>query len=156
MEHYSGFSAPCSMDHNLLRLWAWRLLRIAPQAAKRFRDLRSSKSAGACFFCYYPNGVLGCCRARHRGSKVRLQRKRADWKGLRGDPMTMKPANNNDEHSWESVHVCPRCCKVINLCELDMRAITTGIVICPSCEWSGQIEIQIVDQVPRKKPDSVR
>ncbi|AXC12272.1 hypothetical protein ACPOL_2970 [Acidisarcina polymorpha] len=36
-----------------------------------------------------------------------------------------------------------------------MRAITTGIVTCPSCNWSGQIEIQIIDQVPRKKPTSV-
>jgi len=59
-------------------------------------------------------------------------------------------------HSWESVHVCPNCGQVINLSELDMRAITTGIVTCPSCDWSGQIEIQVVDQVPRKKPTSVQ
>ncbi len=57
--------------------------------------------------------------------------------------------------SWESVHVCSNCRHVINLAELDLRAITTGIVICPKCDWSGQIEIQIVDQVPRKKPASV-
>jgi len=38
---------------------------------------------------------------------------------------------------------------------LDLRAITTGIVTCPSCDWSGQIEIQVVDQVPRKGPASV-
>jgi transcription elongation factor Elf1 len=57
--------------------------------------------------------------------------------------------------SWESVHVCPNCGHFINLAELDMKAITTGIVNCPSCDWSGQIEIQVVDQVPRKKPKSV-
>jgi len=58
--------------------------------------------------------------------------------------------------NWESVHVCPGCGHVINLADLDMRAITTGIVTCPSCDWSGQIEIQIADEVPRKKPTSVR
>ena len=56
--------------------------------------------------------------------------------------------------SWESVHVCPNCGHVINLAGLDLRAITTGIVNCPSCDWSGQIEIQVIDQVPRKKPAS--
>jgi transcription elongation factor Elf1 len=61
-----------------------------------------------------------------------------------------------DGQSWESVHVCPNCGQVINLSELDMKAITTGIVTCPSCDWSGQIEIQVVDQVPRKKATSVR
>jgi hypothetical protein len=58
--------------------------------------------------------------------------------------------------NWESVHVCPGCGHVINLADLDMRAIITGIVTCPGCDWSGQIEIQIVDEVPRKKPTSVR
>ncbi len=61
----------------------------------------------------------------------------------------------NDGQAWESVHVCPNCGQVINLSELDMKAITTGIVTCSSCDWSGQIEIQVVDQVPRKKPKSV-
>ncbi len=63
-------------------------------------------------------------------------------------------ANDQDAQSWESVHVCPNCGHVINLAELDLRAITTGIVSCPNCDWSGQIEIQVIDQVPRKKPTS--
>jgi transcription elongation factor Elf1 len=61
----------------------------------------------------------------------------------------------DEGQSWESVHVCPSCGHVANLAELDMQAITTGIVTCPDCGWSGQIEIQVVDQVPRKKPKSV-
>jgi transcription elongation factor Elf1 len=56
--------------------------------------------------------------------------------------------------SWESVHVCAGCGHSINLAELDLRAVTTGIVNCPSCDWSGQIEIQVIDQVPRKKTTS--
>ena len=42
--------------------------------------------------------------------------------------------------SWESVHVCPNCGFIINLAELDLQAVTAGIVTCPSCPWSGQIE----------------
>jgi len=45
---------------------------------------------------------------------------------------------------WESVHVCPKCGHFINLSEIDLRTVTTGIVDCPRCEWVGQIEIQIV------------
>lgn len=33
---------------------------------------------------------------------------------------------------WESVHSCPRCALVINLEEIDLRAITTGIITCRS------------------------
>jgi transcription elongation factor Elf1 len=62
---------------------------------------------------------------------------------------------NQNEKSWESVHVCPNCGHVVNLAELDLRAITTGIVTCPSCDRSGQIEIKVIDQVPRKTPRSV-
>jgi len=69
--------------------------------------------------------------------------------------MGARGANSEDGQSWESVHVCPNCGHVINLAQLDLRAVTTGIVTCPSCDWSGQIEIQVVDQVPRKRPASV-
>jgi ssDNA-binding Zn-finger/Zn-ribbon topoisomerase 1 len=63
------------------------------------------------------------------------------------------PQIMNTDASWESVHVCPKCGHIINLAELDLRSITTGIVTCPSCDWSGQIEIQVIDQVPRKRHD---
>ena len=74
---------------------------------------------------------------------------------LEGRGMSVVPDSPFENSAWESVHVCPNCGHVINLAELDLRAITTGIVTCPSCDWSGQIEIQVVDQVPRKKPTSV-
>jgi hypothetical protein len=45
----------------------------------------------------------------------------------------------------ESAHVCPRCAHVLNLADIDLKAITTGIVECPNCDWSGPIEIQIVE-----------
>ena len=68
--------------------------------------------------------------------------------------MGASATSRNDGQAWESVHVCPNCGQVINLAELDLAAATTGIGICPRCDRSGQIEIQIIDQVPRKKPTS--
>ncbi|AXC12279.1 hypothetical protein ACPOL_2977 [Acidisarcina polymorpha] len=68
--------------------------------------------------------------------------------------MTAHASDSRERQHRESVHVCPNCGLIINLAELDLRAITTGIVSCPNCDWSGQIEIQIIDQVPRKKPTS--
>ena len=69
--------------------------------------------------------------------------------------MTAHASDSRERRHWESVHVCRNCGHIINLAELDLRAITTGIVTCPGCDWSGQIEIQVIDQVPRKKPTSV-
>ena len=57
----------------------------------------------------------------------------------------MKTGPTNEGKSWESVHICPKCGHVINLAEIDLRTITTGIVECPLCGWSGRIEIQIVE-----------
>jgi predicted RNA-binding Zn-ribbon protein involved in translation (DUF1610 family) len=68
--------------------------------------------------------------------------------------MTAHASDDREWQHWESVHVCPNCGNVINLAELDLRAITTGIVTCPSCDWSGQIEIEVIQQVPRKMPTS--
>src|SRR5258708_7123393 len=42
--------------------------------------------------------------------------------------MSADSAHKEDGQSWESVHVCPNCGHAINLAELDLRAITTGIV----------------------------
>jgi hypothetical protein len=44
-----------------------------------------------------------------------------------------------------SAHICPKCGHVMNLAQIDLNAITTGILLCPICEWSGPIRIQIVD-----------
>jgi len=51
----------------------------------------------------------------------------------------------DDSQHWESVHVCPECGRALNLADIDLKTITTGIVECPFCDWSGPIEIQIVD-----------
>lgn len=59
--------------------------------------------------------------------------------------MTTRSGRSEDDARWESVHVCPRCKHIINLSEIDLGAIATGIISCPRCGWSGSIEIQIVD-----------
>lgn len=51
---------------------------------------------------------------------------------------------------WDAAHECARCCHALRLADMDLRAVTTGIVACPNCDWSGQIEIQIIE---RGKPE---
>jgi hypothetical protein len=34
----------------------------------------------------------------------------------------------------------------LKLGDIDLMAVTTGIVDCPHCGWAGQIEIQIVER----------
>lgn len=45
---------------------------------------------------------------------------------------------------WKNVHICPNCKSHIELSELDLRSVTTGIAHCSKCEWSGRIEIAVV------------
>ena len=54
--------------------------------------------------------------------------------------------NAQELNHWESAHVCPKCGYKLNLAEIDLKAITTGIVSCPECHRAGPIEIQIVDR----------
>lgn len=75
----------------------------------------------------------------------------------------MPKLNGKDEHEkgggfpmstsprWESVHVCPRCTRATDLANLDFQTITTGIFQCTHCDWSGPIEIQVVDAATIQK-----
>ena len=47
---------------------------------------------------------------------------------------------------WESAHVCSQCGFSMDLAELGLRGITTGLVTCPKCDWSGSIEIRILNR----------
>jgi transcription elongation factor Elf1 len=46
----------------------------------------------------------------------------------------------------ESAHVCPRCGNTVSLQQLALREMTTGIIICLNCAWSGQINIKIIEK----------
>jgi predicted RNA-binding Zn-ribbon protein involved in translation (DUF1610 family) len=55
----------------------------------------------------------------------------------------------------DSAHKCPQCGHVLKLADIDLKAATTGIVVCPNCNWSGPIDIQIVERIrPRPAPSS--
>jgi predicted RNA-binding Zn-ribbon protein involved in translation (DUF1610 family) len=45
-----------------------------------------------------------------------------------------------------SAHVCPQCGFSINLRDLGLRGGATGLVTCPQCDWSGPVEVQIIDK----------
>ena len=49
------------------------------------------------------------------------------------------------EKRWISAHMCPKCGLIIDLANIDFKAITTGMLTCPRCDWSGPIGIEIVD-----------
>jgi hypothetical protein len=59
----------------------------------------------------------------------------------------VSPTPEPSEHKrWDCVHQCPQCGQITKLGDLDLKAATTGIVGCPTCTWTGQIEIQIVER----------
>ena len=68
--------------------------------------------------------------------------------------MSPQSRNPETEKRLESAHVCPKCGFVLNLAEIDLKAATIGIVICPRCELSGPIEIQIVEHTASSDPAS--
>jgi hypothetical protein len=54
----------------------------------------------------------------------------------------------DERKQWTSAHVCPRCGFPIDLENLGLRSGTTGLVTCPKCDWSGPVEIRIIDKEP--------
>jgi ssDNA-binding Zn-finger/Zn-ribbon topoisomerase 1 len=62
----------------------------------------------------------------------------------------MVPPNPEKENkrAMISAHVCPRCGFPIDLEELGLRGGTTGLVTCPKCDWSGPVEIRIINKKP--------
>jgi uncharacterized paraquat-inducible protein A len=56
-------------------------------------------------------------------------------------PHTTEPRERSE---WKSVHKCRKCGYELSLAKLDLYETTTGIATCPRCEWSGQIDLQIV------------
>jgi predicted RNA-binding Zn-ribbon protein involved in translation (DUF1610 family) len=60
--------------------------------------------------------------------------------------MEAEHPEQNEPKLRASVHACPQCGFSINLKDLGLRVGATGLVTCPKCEWSGPVEIQIVDK----------
>jgi predicted RNA-binding Zn-ribbon protein involved in translation (DUF1610 family) len=47
-----------------------------------------------------------------------------------------------------SAHMCPQCGFSVNLKDIGLMGGATGLVTCPNCDWSGPVEIRIVDKEP--------
>jgi predicted RNA-binding Zn-ribbon protein involved in translation (DUF1610 family) len=60
--------------------------------------------------------------------------------------MAVKFGDTDRRRQWESVHVCPQCGFPMALAELGLRSSTTGLVTCPKCDWSGPIEIRVLNK----------
>lgn len=60
--------------------------------------------------------------------------------------MSRQPPATNVQKQWESVHKCPKCGYAMNLDKMDLRAIATGIITCPKCEWSGPVAIDVMEE----------
>jgi ssDNA-binding Zn-finger/Zn-ribbon topoisomerase 1 len=50
----------------------------------------------------------------------------------------------SEKSEWKSVHKCPKCGHELSLAKLNLYETTTGIVTCPKCKWSGQVDLRIV------------
>jgi hypothetical protein len=59
--------------------------------------------------------------------------------------MEDQPPVKNGKKPKVSVHVCQRCRFSVNLKDIGLRGGATGFVTCLKCDWTGPIEIQIVD-----------
>jgi hypothetical protein len=42
--------------------------------------------------------------------------------------------------------VCPECGFSIELKNIGLTEATTGLITCPECDWSGKIEIDIIEK----------
>ena len=47
---------------------------------------------------------------------------------------------------WEHVHVCPKCGNILLPDEIELGSIVLGVITCSKCEWSGPINLQIVER----------
>lgn len=68
--------------------------------------------------------------------------------------MTLKPPDGIARKQWESGRKCFQCGYVINLGEIDLRTITTGIIACPKCDWSRARVDYSFNLAPWGNPDS--
>jgi len=56
---------------------------------------------------------------------------------------TQKPGTKKD---WEHVHRCVKCGHTLNPDQIELGSIMLGVITCPGCEWSGPINLQIVER----------
>ena len=70
--------------------------------------------------------------------------------------MGPQSVETDEKTQWDSAHKCPDCGQVINLRDLDLKDVATGIVACSSCGWVGPVAIQIIKRVHAAESASCR
>lgn len=69
--------------------------------------------------------------------------------------MESSPTNGHPDQSesgvtsWENVHVCQTCGYAIDLSELGLGELTSGLAACKECGSSGQINVHIIEKRPK-------
>ena len=51
---------------------------------------------------------------------------------------------------WEHIHLCLKCGHTLNPDQIELGSIMLGVITCPKCEWSGPINLQIVERQNRE------
>jgi hypothetical protein len=64
--------------------------------------------------------------------------------------MSPLPPPPDGRKTFHPVHVCPECGLAIELKDIGLPEATTGLITCPKCDWSGRIEIEIIESNPSK------
>jgi predicted RNA-binding Zn-ribbon protein involved in translation (DUF1610 family) len=59
--------------------------------------------------------------------------------------MGAQQPNKDKRQPKASAHVCPQCGFAIYLRNIGLKEGSTGLITCPKFDWSGPIQIQIVD-----------
>jgi DNA-directed RNA polymerase subunit RPC12/RpoP len=55
--------------------------------------------------------------------------------------------------SWEHVHQCGTCGHPTRIDHIELKIIAAGVITCPKCEFSGPINVKIVDEkmIPERR-----
>ena len=75
---------------------------------------------------------------------IRQRRCRAKYVAAHGF-INNPRSGENMEKSLENVHQCPRCGHTIRIEQIEVKAISVGIITCLNCGYSGPINLQIVE-----------
>ena len=56
--------------------------------------------------------------------------------------------DKGEAKEWQSAHVCPQCGHAVALKDIGLMERSMGLITCPQCNWSGPVDIAVVEQKP--------
>jgi predicted RNA-binding Zn-ribbon protein involved in translation (DUF1610 family) len=60
--------------------------------------------------------------------------------------MDAQQPDKNRRQLKASAHLCPQCGHAISLKGLALLERSMGLITCPQCNWSGPVDIGVVEQ----------